>query len=133
MRKRAEAALEQAQAQLKAHAADLGKTVAARTAELRRRTAEREALQNELLRTSECEKQTIAQEAVTNARKHGEASRVLITLKNSSGGITLSIRDNGVGIPHNRPVTGIGMKSMNHRATQNREMVGGETLLGMGS
>ena len=62
----------------------------------------------------------IAQEAINNARKHGEAERILITLRNApSQGITLTIRDNGVGIPRKMPKKkGLGMKSMNHRANE---------------
>jgi signal transduction histidine kinase len=60
----------------------------------------------------------IAQEALNNARRHGEASRVLITLKRGPEGITLAIRDNGIGIPLDLPRSGgMGMQIMNHRAT----------------
>ncbi len=59
----------------------------------------------------------IAQEATNNAIKHGQASKVLITLKNSDEGVILSIRDNGIGIPRELPATkGMGMQIMNHRA-----------------
>ncbi|XHR28338.1 MAG: PAS domain S-box protein [Chthoniobacteraceae bacterium] len=59
----------------------------------------------------------ITQEAVNNAMKHGQASRVFITLKNSGQGLILAIRDNGVGIPEDRPLsTGMGIQIMHHRA-----------------
>ncbi|MCX6967307.1 MAG: PAS domain S-box protein [Verrucomicrobia bacterium] len=59
----------------------------------------------------------IAQEAVNNAIKHGQARKVLITLKNDSGEVSLSIRDNGIGIPPEIPESrGMGMEIMNHRA-----------------
>ena len=59
----------------------------------------------------------IAQEAVHNAMKHGEATRVLITLSRRSDKITLAIRDNGIGIPRNLPhANGMGMGIMQHRA-----------------
>ena len=59
----------------------------------------------------------IAQEAMNNALKHGQASRVTITLKNENEGVCLSIRDNGIGIPRELPATrGMGMQIMNHRA-----------------
>ncbi len=59
----------------------------------------------------------IAQEAVNNAMKHGQASKVLIKLKNDAGAVCLSIRDNGVGIPRDLPSSrGMGMQIMNHRA-----------------
>ena len=225
-RKWVEQALQEAQAKLKAHAENLEKTVTERTAKLWEQTAEREKLQEELLKISEREKQLIAQElhdglcqhfagtammvsllhrrmvatqdphaaqakeicellstgvvearnlshglhpvkdkgdglmesltglaqtvtklfhvqctfccddevlineqatathlfritqeAVNNAMKHGQASKVLITLKNGSEGVSLSIRDNGIGIPRKLPATkGMGMQIMNHRA-----------------
>ena len=59
----------------------------------------------------------IAQEAINNAMKHGQATRVVITLKLEAGMVTLSIRDNGIGIPRKRPSTGMGMRIMTHRAT----------------
>jgi len=59
----------------------------------------------------------ITQEAVNNAMKHGQASQVFITLKKGKEGVTLSIRDNGIGIPHKRPTSGgMGMQIMQHRA-----------------
>ena len=58
----------------------------------------------------------IAQEAINNAMKHGEASRVLITLTNGVKGLVLAIRDNGIGIPVDVPTTGMGMEIMRHRA-----------------
>lgn len=60
----------------------------------------------------------IAQEAVNNAMKHGQATQVLISLQNDSRGVTLSIRDNGVGIPRSLTASrGMGMQIMNHRAS----------------
>ena len=225
-RKRAEEELLKAQVQLKAHAENLEKTVAERTAKLWEQTAERDKLQQELLKISEREKQLIAQEmhdglcqhfagtammtsllhrrlaerqdpeadqakeicellntgvlearnlshglhpvkdkgdglmealsglaqkvanlfhiqcsfccdeavlvnsqatathlfriaqeAMNNALKHGQASKVTITLKNENEGVCLSIRDNGIGIPRELPATrGMGMQIMNHRA-----------------
>jgi PAS domain S-box-containing protein len=72
----------------------------------------------------------IAQEAVNNAVRHGKAKRVTISLKPAGdGGVTLSVEDNGVGLPpaprgrgphaadvgvwHGR---GMGLRTMNHRA-----------------
>ena len=65
----------------------------------------------------------IAQEAVANALKHSKADRIEISLSISDGQITLSIRDNGVGIPDHSPGkgTGMGLLTMNHRA----RMLGG--------
>lgn len=64
----------------------------------------------------------IAQEAVSNAVKHGQARRVDIHLARQSGCIVLTIRDNGIGIPESPAKgTGMGLLTMNHRA----QMMGG--------
>ncbi|MCX6852569.1 MAG: ATP-binding protein, partial [Verrucomicrobia bacterium] len=64
----------------------------------------------------------IAQEAVSNAVKHGQASRVDIHLARQSGNIVLHVRDNGVGIPDSPAKgTGMGLLTMSHRA----QMIGG--------
>jgi PAS domain S-box-containing protein len=60
----------------------------------------------------------IAQEAITNAIKHGEAQRVEVSLSSSSEKIILAVRDDGVGI---RKSTGhrkgLGLRIMNYRAS----------------
>jgi len=59
----------------------------------------------------------IAQEAMNNAMKHGQSTRVLITLKRGPEGITLAIRDNGIGIPLDAPPSkGMGRQIMDYRA-----------------
>jgi PAS domain S-box-containing protein len=60
----------------------------------------------------------IAQEAVANAIKHSRATRLEITLGESPGQVTLTIQDNGVGIPEHLPAsgTGMGLLTMAHRA-----------------
>jgi len=59
----------------------------------------------------------IAQEAVNNAIKHGDATRVFVTLCRTRQGTRLSIRDNGVGIPRDAGSShGIGIQIMQHRA-----------------
>lgn len=64
----------------------------------------------------------IAQEAVSNAVKHGQASRVDIHLARQSGNIVLHVRDNGIGIPDSPAKgTGMGLLTMSHRA----QMIGG--------
>lgn len=64
----------------------------------------------------------IAQEAVSNAVKHGQAGRVDIHLARQSGNIVLTIRDNGIGIPESPSKgTGMGLLTMSHRA----QMMGG--------
>ena len=64
----------------------------------------------------------IAQEAVSNAIRHGKARNILIGLSGRSGTGTLTIRDDGEGFPKkpaNAP--GVGLSIMNYRA----DMVGG--------
>jgi two-component system sensor kinase FixL len=59
----------------------------------------------------------IAQEAVNNAVKHAEARRVAIQLATESTGITLTIEDDGVGIPADwERHRGIGLTIMKYRA-----------------
>lgn len=59
----------------------------------------------------------IAQEAVTNAAKHGRPKRIEIRLGNGQSGLELKVIDDGTGI--NRSLEseeGIGMKSMRYRS-----------------
>ncbi len=64
----------------------------------------------------------IAQEAVNNAIKHGDAKNIVVSLSTESARGKLSIEDDGPGIaeiPANNP--GMGMQIMNYRA----KMIGG--------
>ena len=64
----------------------------------------------------------IAQEAVSNALKHGKARRIAIRLAARGNSIILSVRDNGRGIqtsPDSQ--TGLGIRIMHYRA----EVIGG--------
>jgi signal transduction histidine kinase len=59
----------------------------------------------------------IAQEAINNAIKHGKAQRIVVVLVQSPGAITLSIKDDGVGLPKtDSKSNGIGLRVMNYRA-----------------
>ena len=59
----------------------------------------------------------IAQEAMNNALRHGKARRIGITLAQADGRVTLTVRDNGQGLPDPLPARrGIGLDIMNHRA-----------------
>ena len=64
----------------------------------------------------------LAQEAVSNAIKHGKAKRILIRLKEGRGRMTLSVIDNGSGFPTQLPESkGMGLRIMQSRAG----MIGG--------
>lgn len=59
----------------------------------------------------------IAQEAVTNAARHGRARRIVIRVKPDAGELELSVSDDGRGLP--QPAargTGLGLRIMAHRA-----------------
>ncbi|HEX7023134.1 MAG TPA: ATP-binding protein [Trueperaceae bacterium] len=59
----------------------------------------------------------IAHEAVINAAKHGDASRIDLSLRFEDGGLTLQVRDNGKGLPDDYGnASGIGITSMHQRA-----------------
>ncbi|HEX7070318.1 MAG TPA: PAS domain S-box protein [Rhodothermales bacterium] len=64
----------------------------------------------------------ISQEAVSNAVKHGKATRITIRLASGEDQIRIRIQDNGVGIPEELPEhRGMGVRIMHHRA----RMIGG--------
>jgi two-component system sensor kinase FixL len=64
----------------------------------------------------------IAQEAVSNALKHGKAKCVIITLTDEDGRITLKVSDNGKGFPKGiANPKGMGLRIMQSRAG----MIGG--------
>lgn len=59
----------------------------------------------------------IAQEAVGNAIKHGEAKRVVIQLENSKTGCVLRVIDDGFGLPPSfRDGKGMGLRIMSYRS-----------------
>jgi PAS domain S-box-containing protein len=65
----------------------------------------------------------IAQETLTNVRKHAKASQVEIEVETTEGGTRLRVEDDGVGIPVGSRATGgrLGLAAMRDRA----ELVGG--------
>ena len=79
----------------------------------------------------------IIQEAVKNAIQHGKADRIFINLALRNNKITISVRDNGSGIPERSlRVSGIGHRVMNHRARMidgsldlHRNVSGGTTVI----
>ncbi len=70
----------------------------------------------------------IAQEAVSNALRHSEATDITITLRPITDGIELRIEDNGRGLPSDARSTsaGMGLRTMNYRA----RVLGGTLELG---
>ena len=59
----------------------------------------------------------IAQEAITNAVKHGHARSIVVTLKRTRSSVTLAVADNGNGLPRDvRTVQGMGLRIMQYRA-----------------
>jgi PAS domain S-box-containing protein len=73
----------------------------------------------------------IAQEALTNAIKHGKAKRVAIHLVNASDKLSLTIQNNGLPFPDlESHATGMGLRIMNYRSS----LIGGSLeIKGMGS
>ena len=68
----------------------------------------------------------IAQEAVSNALKHGQARRIDISLTAKGHSVTLAVKDNGTGIPRKLPKRkGMGLRIMRYRA----EVIGGALLV----
>ena len=68
----------------------------------------------------------IAQEATSNAIRHGKAKRVGISLSEHSGVVTLAIEDDGTGLPDGwQKSQGIGTRIMAHRAG----MIGGDVAI----
>jgi two-component system, LuxR family, sensor kinase FixL len=59
----------------------------------------------------------IAQEAVTNALKHGQPHEIRISLAEHNGLIVLEVADDGTGMPQPVPLQkGAGLRTMNYRA-----------------
>jgi PAS domain S-box-containing protein len=60
----------------------------------------------------------LAQEAVTNAARHGQARHIVVRLSQTDDSqAELSIQDNGVGLPVDRPAgSGLGLRIMQYRA-----------------
>jgi signal transduction histidine kinase len=59
-----------------------------------------------------------AQEALTNVRKHAEATTVLIRLSAVDSGVRLLVRDDGAGFSPAEPTDGFGLRGMRSRVEQ---------------
>jgi len=60
----------------------------------------------------------IAQEAISNAVKHGKARNIIIYLEALDDGIALRVKDDGTGLPDSLPKNaGMGLRIMAHRAS----------------
>ena len=71
----------------------------------------------------------IVQEAVHNAIRHGKARTVDIQLGQTGDIVTLSILDDGLGLPEGAPLSqGMGLRNMKYRAS----MIGGSLTLDSG-
>ena len=59
----------------------------------------------------------IAQEAVSNAIRHGKARRIVVELSERNGRVALTVEDDGVGLPDGwQKSPGLGTRIMAHRA-----------------
>jgi signal transduction histidine kinase len=58
----------------------------------------------------------ITQEAITNAVKHSNAKSIVVRLESGNDGLTLTISDDGVGMPPKIP-SGMGLRTMAYRAS----------------
>jgi signal transduction histidine kinase len=58
----------------------------------------------------------IAQEAITNAVKHSNAKKIVVRLEAGTAGLSLTICDDGVGMPPKIP-NGMGLRTMAYRAS----------------
>jgi signal transduction histidine kinase len=58
----------------------------------------------------------ITQEAVTNAVKHSHGQEIVVRLAAAGDGLTLTISDDGVGLPP-KPPAGMGLRTMSYRAS----------------
>jgi signal transduction histidine kinase len=68
----------------------------------------------------------IAQEAISNAVRHGKAKSIVLELARENGRVVLTIEDDGAGLPEGWQKTpGMGTRIMAHRAT----MIGADFLM----
>jgi two-component system sensor histidine kinase UhpB len=68
----------------------------------------------------------VAQESLTNALRHSGAASATVSLKSDSGTVTLTVADDGKGIPDRLPAGTAGIAGMRERAL----LVGGRLAIG---
>lgn len=59
----------------------------------------------------------ITQESLSNARRHGQARRAQVALFEQGREIVLTVKDDGRGLDPDAPTTGLGLRTMRHRAS----------------
>ena len=76
-----------------------------------------------------------AQEGLTNIQKHAQATHAWLQLAQQTGAVTLTVRDNGVGLNGNNGSnsTGFGLRGLRERAAQLDGTLCVETLAGGGT
>jgi signal transduction histidine kinase len=68
----------------------------------------------------------IAQEAVSNALRHGKAGRIVVEISERDGRVALTVEDDGVGLPEGwQKSKGLGARIMAHRAA----MIGADFVM----
>ena len=58
----------------------------------------------------------IAQEATQNAMRHARASNIILSLQADENVISLTVCDDGCGLPEHKPHKGLGLEIMHYRA-----------------
>ena len=76
-----------------------------------------------------------AQEGLTNIQKHAQATHAWLQLAQQTSAVTLTVRDNGVGLNGRNGInsTGFGLRGLRERATQLEGTLCVETLAGGGT
>jgi signal transduction histidine kinase len=58
----------------------------------------------------------IGQEALSNAVRHANATKILVRLRGDDDGLVLEVEDNGEGMATGKPAEGMGLGTMAYRA-----------------
>jgi signal transduction histidine kinase len=75
----------------------------------------------------------IVQESLTNARKHGDARRAVVEVREADSTVRVTVRDDGVGFDAAEPTTGFGLMGMRERAELLEGRVEVHSLPGQGT